>query len=141
MTAVLGFGPGISVLFVIGGCKFAKRQEGSGVGNGVRLHRGENALKDKESQERIQHEIGLVSSGRNKASGGLEKPEDAGGRCGWDPATNKAAVPGGNTLKGTEPHGRSRLGHRAKIWRGTGGSSAAGNSEGGPSSREDLDEI
>jgi hypothetical protein len=46
-----------------------QRQEGTGAGDGVRLHGRSKALKG-EPHERIRHETGPAGSGRMKASGG-----------------------------------------------------------------------
>jgi hypothetical protein len=51
-----------------------QRQEGSGIGNDVRLHERNNALKG-EPQEWIRNEIMPAGSGRIKAPGGCENLE------------------------------------------------------------------
>jgi len=72
-----------------------KRQEGSGIGDGIRLHERSKALKG-EPHERIWHEIRPVSEGRNKAPRGWENLKaQAVGRGNPD---HQAAVPRGKTL-------------------------------------------
>lgn len=81
-----------------------QRQEGKGIGNDIRLHGRNNALKGK-SHERILYEIRRVSIGRIKASRGCENLKAQVGKRGT--LIQVAAAQCRETLEGTRPQGRS----------------------------------
>jgi hypothetical protein len=86
--------------------RVVQRQEGNGAGDGERLHGRNKALKGK-PHERIWHDTRPAGSGRTKAPRGREnlKAQAIGP---WEARLTYAAAPGGETLKGKKPHGRSR---------------------------------